>query len=88
MALRAERLALLQQAFSDQGLIGEWGDLPGVWYQFCRELAGKHTRGLEMVKESESLPLWVWLTLGLIVVGSAIYVIMAFAIEHMMAVIQ
>lgn len=41
-----------------------------------------------MVKESESLPLWVWLALGLIVVGSGIYVIMAFAIEHMMAVMQ
>ncbi len=41
-----------------------------------------------MVKESESLPLWVWLALGMIVVGSAIYVIMAFAIEHMMAVMQ
>lgn len=51
-------------------------------------LAGKHTRGLAMVKESESLPLWVWLALGLIAVGSGIYVIMAFAIEHMMAVMQ
>lgn len=41
-----------------------------------------------MQKETESSPLWVWLTLGLIVVGSAIYVIVAFALEHMMAVLQ
>lgn len=41
-----------------------------------------------MVKESESLPLWVWLSLGLIVTGSAIYVIIAFAIEHILTAMQ
>lgn len=43
---------------------------------------------VKVVKESESSPLWVWLALGLIVVGSAIYVVFAFAIEHMMTVMQ
>lgn len=40
------------------------------------------------MQETESSPLWVWLTLGLIAAGSAIYVIVAFALEHMMAVLQ
>lgn len=63
----------------------------GILVLVLQGIRGETRWGLAMVKvvkESESSPLWVWLALGLIVVGSAIYVVFAFAIEHMMTVMQ
>jgi hypothetical protein len=39
-----------------------------------------------MLKESS--PLWVWLTVGLIVVGSIVYVTSVFFMEYIVAVFQ
>lgn len=39
-----------------------------------------------MVRESS--PLWVWFTVGLLVLGSTTYIALAFFMEHMMAAFQ
>lgn len=59
----------------------------GILVLVLQGICGETRSGLAM-QETESSPLWVWLTLGLIAAGSAIYVIVAFALEHMMAVLQ
>jgi hypothetical protein len=44
--------------------------------------------GYQMLQPRESAPLWVWLALGLMAVGSVVYVITYFMIEDVLALVK